>query len=76
MKRSGWGIGVEVAGEGDFVADLSFGGVMPGIGYVRVDFKSEVVIDCCLVFDSLEPSRGVGLKGDPLGWQWNILEIP
>ena len=46
VEWSGWGVGVEVAGEGDFVADFGFVGVVPGVGDVGVDFFLEVVVDC------------------------------
>ena len=70
LEWAGWCVGVEVAGEGDFVADLGFGGVVPGVGDVGVDFGSEVVIDGGLVFEGVEPGGGVGLEGDPFGGQW------
>ena len=69
LEGAGWGVGVEVAGEGNFVADLGFGGVVPGVGDVGVDFGSEIVINSGLVFESVEPSGGVGLKGDPFDGQ-------
>ena len=68
FEGAGWGVGVEVAGEGDFVADLGLLGVVPGVGDVGVDFRFEVVVDGDLVFDGGEPSGGVGLVGDSFGW--------
>ena len=67
VEGAGWGVAVEVAGEGDFVADFGLGGVVPGVGNVGVDFCFEVVVDSGLVLDGVEPSGGVGLVGDAFG---------
>ena len=56
-----------MAGEGDFVADLGLGGVVPGVGDVGVDFCFEVVVDGGLVFGGVEASGGVGFVGDAFG---------
>ena len=76
LEGAGWGVGVEVAGEGDFVADLGFGGVVPGVGDVGVDFCLEVVVDGGLVFEGVEPGRGVVFVGDSFGGQGDVLVVP
>ena len=55
-------------GEGDFVSDFGFGGVVPGVGDVGVYFLVEVVVDGGSVFGGVEPSTGIGFEGDPFGW--------
>ena len=68
VEGAGWGVGVEVAGEGYFVADFGFLGVVPGVGDVGVDFGLEVVVDGGSVFEGVEPSAGVSFVGDSFGW--------
>ena len=59
-EGSGWDVSVEVAGEGDFVADLGLVVVDPGVGYVGVDFGGEVVVDGGAVLGGGEPVGDVG----------------
>ena len=75
VEWSGWGVGVEVAGEGDFVSDFGFGGVVPGVGDVGVDFFLEVVVDGVLVLGGVEPSGGVCFVGDSFGGLGDVFVV-
>jgi hypothetical protein len=56
-EGSGWDVLVEVAGEGDLVAELGLVVVDPGVGHVGVDLGFDVVVDGAAVLDG--PSRAV-----------------
>ena len=41
-----------------------------------MDFRFEVVVDGGSVFEGVEPSAGVGLVGDSIGWLGDVLVVP
>ena len=61
---AGWGVGVEVAGEWDFVADFGFSVVDPGVGYIGQYFVGEVGVDGGAVVGGGEAVGGVGFVHD------------
>ena len=59
-EGAGWDVLVEVAGEGDLVADLGLGVVHPGVGNIRQHLFGHVVLDGASVLDARQALGGIG----------------
>ena len=68
FQRPGRDVAVEVAGEGDLVADLGLVVVDPGVGDVRQDFAGEVLLD---VLGQRARSRCRAAPGRVRGCPWS-----